>query len=83
MAQRLILVRHGTTEWLERGLIQGASESDLTPRGVHESELTAAALKLIPFNIAFFPYVVFVVLILGHTLYDLVIDVKKLLKGEI
>lgn len=53
MAQRLILVRHGTTEWLERGLIQGASESDLTPRGVHESELTAAALKHIPFNIAF------------------------------
>lgn len=37
----------------------------------------------IPFHIAFFPYVVFVVLILGHTLYDLVIDVRKLLKGDI
>lgn len=37
----------------------------------------------IPFNIAFAPYVVFVVLIIGHTLYDLVIDIKKLLKGEV
>ena len=36
----------------------------------------------IPFHIAYFPYVVFVVLILGHTLYDLVIDVKKLGKRE-
>ena len=36
----------------------------------------------IPFHIAYSPYVVFVVLILGHTLHDLVIDVKKLGKGE-
>ena len=36
----------------------------------------------IPFHIAFFPYVVFVVLILGHTIYDLVIDVRKLAKKE-
>ncbi len=36
----------------------------------------------IPFHIAYSPYVVFVVLILGHTLYDLVIDVKKFAKGE-
>jgi TRAP-type C4-dicarboxylate transport system permease small subunit len=32
----------------------------------------------IPFHIAYSPYVVFVILILGHTLYDLVIDIKKL-----
>jgi TRAP-type C4-dicarboxylate transport system permease small subunit len=37
----------------------------------------------IPFHIAYSPYVVFVILILGHTLYDLVIDVKKFVKGEI
>lgn len=36
----------------------------------------------IPFHIAYSPYVVFVILILGHTLYDLVIDVKKFIKGE-
>ena len=37
----------------------------------------------IPFHIAYSPYVVFVALILGHTLYDLVIDVRKFIKGEI
>lgn len=37
----------------------------------------------IPFNIAFAPYVVFVVLIIGHTLYDLVKDVKKLVNTEV
>jgi TRAP-type C4-dicarboxylate transport system permease small subunit len=36
----------------------------------------------IPFHIAYSPYVVFVVLILGHTLYDLIIDVRKLLVGS-
>ena len=53
MNRRLVLVRHGTTAWLEKGLIQGASESDLTQRGVRESELTAAALRHIPFDAAF------------------------------
>ena len=37
----------------------------------------------IPFHIAYSPYVVFVVLILGHTVYDLVIDIRKLTKGEV
>ncbi len=36
----------------------------------------------IPFHIAYSPYVVFVVLILGHTLHDLVIDLNTLRKGE-
>ncbi len=36
----------------------------------------------IPFNIAYFPYVVFTVVILGRTLYDLVTDLKILFKGE-
>ena len=37
----------------------------------------------IPFNLAFAPYVVFVVLIIGHTLHDLVKDVKKLVNAEV
>jgi TRAP-type C4-dicarboxylate transport system permease small subunit len=37
----------------------------------------------IPFHIAYSPYVVFVILILGHTAYDLVIDVRKLMKGDV
>ncbi len=36
----------------------------------------------IPFSIAFSPYMVFTILILGHTAYDLVIDFKKLFKRE-
>ena len=36
----------------------------------------------IPFNIAFFPYVVFVILILGHTCYDLIIDGRRLFSRE-
>jgi TRAP-type C4-dicarboxylate transport system permease small subunit len=36
----------------------------------------------IPFNIAFGPYLFFLVLIIGHCIYDIVIDAKKLSKGE-
>jgi TRAP-type C4-dicarboxylate transport system permease small subunit len=42
----------------------------------------STVLKL-PFHIAYSPYVVFVILILGHTLYDLIIDVRKFVKGEV
>ena len=37
----------------------------------------------IPFNIAYFPYVVFTVVILGRTLYDLVTDLKIIFKGDV
>jgi len=37
----------------------------------------------IPFHIAYFPYVIFVVLILGHTGYDLVRDLKKFRQREL
>lgn len=37
----------------------------------------------IPFHIAYSPYVVFVVLIIGHTLYDLILDITKFLNGEV
>ena len=32
----------------------------------------------IPFNIAYSPYIAFMLLIMGHTIYDLVVDIKKL-----
>ena len=34
----------------------------------------------IPFNIAFFPYIVFLLLIIGRVGYDLFVDLKKLFK---
>ena len=37
----------------------------------------------IPYHIAYSPYVVFVILILWHTLYDLVVDIKQLMKGVV
>jgi len=37
----------------------------------------------IPMNIAFLPYIVFMIIIMGRLGYDLYIDIKKLLKGEI
>lgn len=41
----------------------------------------STALK-IPFNIAFGPYLIFLILIAGRVAYDLVLDFKKLVKGE-
>jgi len=37
----------------------------------------------IPMNIAFSPYILFMVIIIGRLGYDLYVDIKKLLKGEI
>lgn len=37
----------------------------------------------IPFNIAYFPYVIFLILIIGRVAYDLVRDMKKLVRGEV
>ncbi len=36
----------------------------------------------IPFNIAYFPYVVFLILVIGHSVYDMVLDIRNLQKGE-
>ena len=41
----------------------------------------STALK-IPFNIAFGPYLIFMILIAGRIAYDLVLDLKKLVKGD-
>ncbi len=40
----LLLVRHGTTEWIERGRLHGISESPLSARGREEARLAAQAL---------------------------------------
>lgn len=40
----LTLVRHGTTEWIEQGLLHGVSDSPLSLRGRQEAELAARAL---------------------------------------
>jgi broad specificity phosphatase PhoE len=44
----LIILRHGTTEGIEKGLLQGSTDSPLSPRGRLEAQLTAAALKTRP-----------------------------------
>jgi broad specificity phosphatase PhoE len=41
---RLILVRHGTTEWIEQGRLHGISDSPLSQKGLRESGLAAGAL---------------------------------------
>lgn len=42
---RIIFVRHGTTDWLEKGLTHGRTDRPLSPYGLKEAELTAFALK--------------------------------------
>jgi len=41
---RVTFVRHGTTEWIERGLLHGVSDSPLSERGRREAQLAARAL---------------------------------------
>jgi broad specificity phosphatase PhoE len=41
----IYIVRHGTTEWIEQGIIHGSSESPLSSYGKQEAALTAAALS--------------------------------------
>jgi len=46
----VLLVRHGTTDWIEVKKIQGATNSPLSEKGKHEAALTACALKAIDFD---------------------------------
>ena len=41
----ITLIRHGTTEGIEKGKLQGSTDSPLSPRGKLEAQLTAEALK--------------------------------------
>lgn len=49
-ATRLILVRHGETEWNAAGRFQGHLDSPLTPQGVRSAAYLATRLKLISFT---------------------------------
>ena len=42
---RIILVRHGVTDWLEEGRIHGISDRPLNPFGLEQAELTGKALE--------------------------------------
>jgi len=41
----ITIVRHGTTEWMEHGLLHGRLDSKLSPRGLHEAQCVAAQLR--------------------------------------
>jgi len=43
LTMKVILVRHAETEWNERGVIQGHSDSTLTPRGERQTSALLAA----------------------------------------
>lgn len=45
MITRLTLVRHGTTEWMEKGLIHGRLDAPLSPAGIRQVQATAALLR--------------------------------------
>jgi broad specificity phosphatase PhoE len=44
----ITIIRHGTTEGIEQGLLQGSTDSPLSSRGRLEAQLTAEALKTRP-----------------------------------
>jgi broad specificity phosphatase PhoE len=39
------LIRHGVTDWLEEGIIQGISDRPLSPFGLDQAQLTGRAFK--------------------------------------
>ena len=51
--QHIYLIRHGTTEDIEKGLMQGSSDSPLSARGRKEAQQTGEALSAIRFDAAF------------------------------
>lgn len=65
---------------IANGLVLAAFSIALKPtyEQVQFMAFKKSTVLKIPFNIAYAPYVVFMLLIMGHTLYDLVVDVKKL-----
>jgi TRAP-type C4-dicarboxylate transport system permease small subunit len=46
-------------------------------------EYQKSTVLRIPFNIAYGPYLVFLVLTTAHCVYDIVLDAKKLVRGEL
>ena len=52
---RLVLVRHGQSEWNEKNLFTGWRDPDLTAQGVSEAKAAGVALKAggMSFDLAF------------------------------
>ena len=50
MALHLYLIRHGRTEWNEKGLLQGTGDSPLLEDGIEGAKKTGEALANIPFT---------------------------------
>ncbi len=48
--QKIYMVRHGTTEWMEIQKIQGSSNSPLSPQGRLEAQKTAQTLAQVKFD---------------------------------
>lgn len=48
--KRIILVRHGTTKWVDEHRLQGISDIPLNENGIQQARKTAAALKSIRFD---------------------------------
>ncbi len=44
-SRRVYLVRHGITDWIEQGILQGISDRPLSPFGTEQAELTARAFQ--------------------------------------
>jgi alpha-ribazole phosphatase len=49
----LFLIRHGTTEAMENRVMQGITDSPLSPRGQEQALRASKALEHVPFKIAF------------------------------
>ncbi|QIM63360.1 phosphoglycerate mutase [Pasteurellaceae bacterium Orientalotternb1] len=49
MALQIYLIRHGRTEWNEKGLLQGWGDSPLTEQGIVAAKRTGEALANVPF----------------------------------
>ncbi|MDO4697672.1 MAG: histidine phosphatase family protein [Pasteurellaceae bacterium] len=49
MALQVYLIRHGRTEWNDKGLLQGWADSPLTEKGIDGAKRTGKALADIPF----------------------------------
>lgn len=50
MALQIYLIRHGRTEWNEKGLLQGWGDSPLLEKGILGAQLTGKALADTPFS---------------------------------
>ena len=47
---RIILVRHGETDWNREGRYQGQVDTDLSERGLAQGRLLAQALQVVPLD---------------------------------